>query len=167
MVTLRSPASGEPLRWAPSVFYVETLVKAALQHAWCVVLDYQNWNPNFVGAQVSRTRGEPGAEGEVVRIQCLGADGKPLPEFHAETVRVVPRANIVWWVYREGKDGFRNFVDFGLQEQVSGVSFKISYYAQNLLSDAPLLQYRRESAASLERVAAAFKSHCEKGLLRV
>jgi hypothetical protein len=147
----------------PSVYYGESLVRCKIDYAWKVMLDYQAWNPTFVGAEVMPVRGDYRTEGELVLIKKSLSDvhGEPLPQFYAETIKVVPRRNIVWFVYPVEGDDFRNFVDFGLLEGPAGVTFRIDYYAQNRLSGDLLLKERTQSQATLQHTADAFKEYCE------
>jgi hypothetical protein len=149
--------------WTPSVYYAESVVNCGIEKAWKVMLDYQAWNPSFVGAEVTSVSGQARAEGEIVMIkkQLIGANGEPLPVFYAETVKVVPHRHIVWYVYKKQGDSFRNFVDFGLSEAPSGVRFNVYYYAQNQISAELLIENRRQSEVSLQNLATAFKRYCE------
>src|SRR5262245_58205337 len=106
----------------PTVYYAESLVNCTLRKAWKIMLDYQSWNPTFAEAEVIPVRGEPSTEGELVLIRKSLTDvkGEPLPQFYAETVKVVPDRRIVWYVYPKEGDAFRNFVDFGLTEVAAG-----------------------------------------------
>lgn len=151
--------------WTPSVYYAEILVNCTKEKAWKAMLDYQAWNPTFIGAQVTPVCGKPGTEGEVVRIgkQLSDVNGDPLPEFFAETVKVVPERHIVWYVHPKEGDAFCNFVDFGLVEAGGEVKFQVLYYEQNRLSGSVLLRQREQFEATLLAVAAAFKSYCETG----
>lgn len=152
--------------WSPTVYYAETYANATAERAWALMLDYQAWNPSFVGAEVLHMDGVHRAEGEVVLIRkrLIDVDDTPLPEFYAETVKVVPYRNIVWYVYRKGGDGFRNFVDFGLSEEASGVRFRVSYYAQSQFVGELLIKQRLEREATLKTLVIAFKSRCEAGV---
>lgn len=149
--------------WSPSVYYAEIFVNSTIARAWDLMLDYQAWNPSFVGADVLRMNGAHRSEGEVVQIRkrLIDVDGTPLPEFYAETVKVVPYRNIVWYAYRKCGDGFRNFVDFGLSEDASGVKFRVSYYAQSQFTGELLLKQRLEREETLKKLVIAFKSCCE------
>lgn len=146
-----------------SVYYAASLVNRSLQDAWRTMLDYQAWNPSFVGATVMAVRGSPGSEGEVVLIkkELLDATGAPLPEFYAETVKVVPCSHIVWYVYPREGNSFRNFVDFALVDTPNGVMFSIYYYAQNQLAADVISAERIATQASLDDTAVAFKRYCE------
>jgi hypothetical protein len=132
-----------------------------LDKAWKIMLDYKAWNPDFANSRVTLVSGQAGGEDEVVLIQPLDANGVPIMEFYAATVKVVPRRHIVWYVYPKEGTAFRNFVDFGLSETSSGVTFNIAYYAQSPLSGEALLAERQNSEASLGNLATAFKQYCE------
>jgi hypothetical protein len=148
--------------WVPSVYYAQSVVRCPLTKAWETLLDYEAWNPTFVGAHVVPVRGEPRTEGELVLIRKSLTDvkGEPL-EFYAETVKVSPQRHIVWYVYPKEGQAFRNFVEFGLAEAFSGVQFDIRYYAQNRLPAQLLIQERNATAAILRDSALAFKRYCE------
>ena len=148
--------------WLPSVYYAETLVNCALDVAWKLMLDYQAWNPDFATAQIERLRGEASAEGELNLIKMVGDNGEVLAEFYSETVKVVSRRHIVWYVYPKEGSAFRNFVDFWLENAESRVRFSIYYYAQNPVTLDTLAQQRQEMEAGLQNLAAAFKAYCEK-----
>lgn len=152
----------------PSVYYAESIVRCTLAQAWEAMLDYQSWNPTFVGAQVIPVKGEPRTQGEVVLISKRLTDlkGEPLPEFFAETVRVVQHRHIVWYVYPKDREGFRNFVDFCISEAAGGVRFSIQYYEQDLVSGELLVEHRNNNTATLEQSAAAFKTYCESQFQR-
>lgn len=153
----------DTLAWAPSVYYVESFVSCSLRKAWELMLDYRAWNPSFADAEVTRVSGEPNTVGEIVLIKksLLDVTGEPLPEFYAETVKLVPFNHIVWYVYPKAGDSFRNFVDFGLAESPGGVKFYIDYYAQNPLSGELLAKERQQSESGLRDLTLAFKNHCE------
>jgi hypothetical protein len=149
--------------WTPSVYYSEILIDCPIDKAWKFMLDYEAWNPTFVGAEVVPVKGKARTEGELVLIRKSLKDikGEPLPEFYAETVKVVPHRHIVWYVYPKGTGDFRNFVDFGLSEEPSGVKFSVYYYAQNRIAPE-LLSKEREATQKIHgELAAAFKKYCE------
>lgn len=154
----------EPFR--PSVFYAESLVHCTLQSAWRMMLDYKAWNPDFACAETALVRGEPRSEGELTLITLFGENRAPLSQFYAETVKVASH-HIVWYVFPAEGDSFRNFVDFGLEETPSGVTFRIYYYAQNRASVEALAQVRREMETSLRNLTVAFKHYCESHSSRV
>lgn len=161
----RSLKQGE---WSPSVFYVECLIECSIEHAWPRLLDYEAWNPSFVGAQVEPVYGAPQSEGEVVLIKKTvpRADGKLSPEFYAETVKVVPSRRVVWYVHPKEGNAFRNFVDFSLTEVSNGVKFNVCYYAQHPLSGESLRIERIGGEAALHTYAQAFKKYCESSATR-
>lgn len=157
--------------WAASVYYLEIDVKCDLRRAWNLMLDYEAWNPSFVGAKVTLVRGQRQTPGELVLIvksaSALKESGAPLPEFYsdiefyAETVKMDPPSRLVWYLYQKGGDTFRNFVDFSLAEESGGVRFVIHYYAQDRLPEAALIRHRADTEAALQGIAAAFKNYCE------
>jgi len=147
----------------PAVYYAEVKVNCPLEKAWKILLDYEAWNPTFIGAQVVPVQGPRRAEGELVLIEksLSNTNGEPLPAFYAQTIKMVPRSHIVWYVYPKEGEAFRNFVDFGLTEARSGVGFNIYYYAQTVTSGDLLIQQRKDSEAMMQTVALAFKKYCE------
>jgi hypothetical protein len=151
------------VRLEPTVYYAETTIDCSLDKAWMSLLRYESWNPTFANAEVVRVAGDHRSEGELVQIRKMRKDvkGDPLPEFFALTVKVVPRAHIVWYVYPKEGSAFRNFVDFGISEAPSGVKFNIRYYAQDALSGELLQKQRTDYEAGMHRLAAAFKQYCE------
>jgi hypothetical protein len=153
----------DPMSWAPSVYYANSLVNCPLPKVWELLLDYEAWNPSFADALVTRVAGEPRTEGEIVLIKksVLDAIGQPIPEFYAETVKLIVPRRIVWYVYPREGDSFRNFVDFGLTEVATGVRFNIDYYAQNPLVGELLSKERVHSETGLHDLALAFKRYCE------
>jgi hypothetical protein len=163
------------LDWTPSIYFAESWVQCPLDFAWEVLLDYEAWNPTFVGAQVQPVKGERRKVGEIVLIkkQLTYANGEPLPEFYAETVAVIAPRRIIWYVHPAAGHSFRNFVDFGLSEVDRGVRFNINYYAQSArygeLTEQQrqaLQQERLQSVQSLQHTADAFKQYCEARLSR-
>src|SRR5882672_7461797 len=100
--------------WIASAYFADRLVDCALEKAWIALLNYQAWNPHFAGVDITRIRGNPSSEGELVLIKdrIPYVKGEDPPEFYAETVRVIPHTSIVWCVYSKVGDAFRNFVDF-------------------------------------------------------
>jgi len=156
--------------FAPSAYFAATVVKADRDYAWRALLSYERWNPSFVGAQVTRLRGSPGTEGELVLISKTVSEqqGEAFPPFYCETVRALPGHRIVWYVYakerhsyRGYEDPFRNFVDFGLMELPDGLHFTIAYYAQNRLAPDNLSQERGFMQPLLDDIATAFSKYCE------
>jgi hypothetical protein len=169
---MKESNSQDALDWTAAVYFDETVVHCDIATAWEILVDYEAWNPTFVGAQVTRIEGTPRSEGERVRIHKTYSDplGDAVPEFYAETVKIVPGRRIVWYCYaREGhtyqnqKDPFRNFVDFGLTELPSGgVRFAIFYYAQNRLSGESLSREREFMRSTLLGSVTAFRDYCER-----
>jgi hypothetical protein len=161
------------LNWTPSIYFAESWARCPLNYAWKVLLDYEAWNPTFVGAQVQPVKGEWRKPGELVLIkkQLAGADGEPLPQFYAETVVAIAPRRIIWYVYPVEGHSFRNFVDFGLSEVDSGVRFSINYYAQSARygeltpqQRQALEQERAQSVQTLQHTADTFKQYCEAHL---
>jgi hypothetical protein len=159
-----------PMAWTPSIYFAESVVRCSLDHAWKVLVNYEKWNPTFVGAQVQSVKGEWRKAGELmlIRKQLATSSGEPLPQFYAETVVAIEPRRIVWYVYPVEGHLFRNFVDFGLSEVASGVRFSINYYAQSPRY-AELTQQQREALEKeraqamqdLQHSADAFKKYCE------
>jgi hypothetical protein len=149
--------------YVSSVYYATIAIDADLAQAWRKLLDYQSWNPTFAGANVTPVGGDFQSEGEQVLIRKLLSDAKGdrLPDFYAETVKIVPQKHVVWCVYPKEGDGFRNFVDFGLSDVSPGVRFDIYYYEQNHLSGEDLAKHRVESQEGFDKLALAFKQYCE------
>ena len=160
MSSIQDPAA---VRWIPSVYRTESLIKCSLQTAWRCLLDYPQWNPSFRGAEIIAISGNPRSEGEVVLIRKPITDvtGAPLPEFFAETVKLRPQEQIVWYVYPKDGISFFNFVDFRIGEFGSRVKFDINYYAQDLLPIELLLRQREEYTQFFCELAEAFKAFCE------
>jgi hypothetical protein len=131
--------------------------------AWEILQDYQAWNPTFVGATVTPVSGPPGGEGEVVRIskRLVDPSGERIPDFYAETVKIVPERHLVWYVFGDEHATFRNFVDFGLDPTAAGCRWLASYYAQNAVEAARLEEWVGFQQETLEKTAAAFKEYCE------
>jgi hypothetical protein len=163
-------ANSQAIDWAASVYFAASFAKCKLNHAWAVLLDYERWNPTFVGAKVTPIKGTARSEGEVVLISKTPSDSKheSFPEFYCETVTVVPGRRIVWYVYakdghtyQDQNDPFRNFIDFGLTEESGGVRFNIYYYAQNRLSGNLLSSEREFMQPLLHEIATAFSAYCE------
>jgi hypothetical protein len=142
---------------------VETEVNTGLRGVWTALLQYEVWNPTFADATVVPITGGYRSEGEIVLIKKRGVDqaGTSIPEFYAETVKIIPFSRICWYVHPKDGESFRNFVDFGLSEIPSGVRFSINYYEQSLLTGEQLAQHRRESTLSFPELAAAYKAYCE------
>jgi hypothetical protein len=142
-----------------------------METAWRILLNFEAWNPTFVGATVTRVRGNASSVGEILLITKTYSDpkGEAFPEYYAETIKVVPGRRIVWYCYaKDGltyhgqKDPFRNFVDFGLTSGSNGVRFNINYYAQNRQSADRLAREREFMESTLQEVAAAFSSYCQR-----
>jgi hypothetical protein len=161
-VVIRNAIRQDKMGWSPSVYYAEGTVSCSLQNAWRLLLDYEAWNPSFIGAQVSLVAGKKGSEGEIVLIKksIVDANGEPWPQFYAETVKLVREQHIVWYLYPKEGDAFRNFVDFGLSEVGSGVRFNIYYYSQTQVAGEALAQQRTEMKAALGDLVTAFQNHC-------
>jgi hypothetical protein len=152
------------VEWIASVYYAEVQIALSLKNAWEKLVDYKAWNPEFVDADVTLVRGVAGAEGETVLIRKpVYMDGALLPEFYAETVKLIPLRQIVWYVYPKDCALFRNFVDFGLTETPPGVRFNIRYYEQMKIADDLLPKHRQDCEADHQGLARAFKSYCEAG----
>lgn len=152
------------------MYYADVFVRSSLKPAWQALLNYEAWNPTFVGAQVEPVRGIRGSEDELVLISKKVPGHAALPRFYAQTVKVIPGRRIVWYVhatdeqaYQGQKDAFRNFVDFGLTEESGGVRFSVAYYAQNRLAGDLLASERESMDPSLREMTAAFREHCETG----
>ncbi len=154
----------EGMEWKASIYEAQSLVTCSLPDAWRSLLDYQSWNPSFADSEVVTVKGAPRTEGEVVLIKkkLLDVTGAPLPQFFAETVRLVPSRQVVWYVYPKDGDSFRNFVDFRLSETSEGVRFEIHYYAQDRLAEDLLRKQRREYQRFFDNLAFAFKKYCEE-----
>jgi len=159
----------DSLELTPSVYFAEILVQCELEHAWRVLLDFEVWNPTFVGSRVTPVAGNARSEGERLLISKTYSDpkGERFPEYYADTVKVVPSRRIVWYCYaKEGssyhdqRDPFRNFVDFGLTEEPAGVRFAICYYEQNRQSGEVLSRERAFMQSALDQVVAAFREYC-------
>jgi hypothetical protein len=163
MTTTREPSQQRVVPWAASVYYVHGALNSTIEKAWTRMLNYEAWNPSFAGAHVTLIRGQRRCEGELILIKkaIIDSAGQPWPEFYAETVKLVPSQHIVWYIYPKEGDAFRNFVDFGLAEDSSGLSFNIHYYAQSRVAGDALLQQRKEMEIALGELVAAFKAHCE------
>jgi hypothetical protein len=167
---MKTPAALTDIDWAPSVYFADILVKCNLDHAWEKLWEFEQWNPTFAGAQVTSIKGAAKGEGEIIGVskKIADPDGEPFPEFFCETVKVVPGRRVVWYAYaKEGHkyqgqtDPFRNFIDFGLTEELGGVRFNIYYYAQNRLSGQLLSTERGFMPPLLKDIAAAFRKYCE------
>ena len=159
--TARNVAAGSES--ARSVYYAQSQLACTVEQAWPRMLAYQDWNPGFVGGTVSRLRGQPASEGELVLISLVDAAGNPVPEFYAETLKVVPLRHIVWDVYPKAGEAFRNFLDFELTPAAHDrAEFRIHCYTQDRLTGALLEQQRAQSQAGLNALATAFREHCQE-----
>ena len=156
-----TPVNGN--NWTPSVYQAESTVNRKLSEVWPLLLNYEAWNPSFSDAQVSQIVGDPRSEGGIVLIRKNFKDGtgEPIPEFYAETAKLVQNQQIVWYVYPKEGQVFRNFVDFRLREVSQGVNFSIHYYAQDRLPRERLIKQRAEYQQFLNDLAIAFKRYCE------
>jgi len=149
---------------AASVYFADIAVHCSLERAWLALLDYQAWNPHFLGSKVTPICGMRGCEGEVVLIKDNSpyVTGEAPPEFYAETIKVLAPRRIVWRVYPTQGRAFCNFVDFGLSEtSAADVRFAVSYYEQLVLPADLLESHRTESETIYRQLALAFKAHCE------
>lgn len=161
-------AEDKPSGWIASVFHAEVVVAVSLDEAWEILLRYEVWNPEFVGATITSIAGERRCEGEIVLFKTKLPENAPEPflEFFAETVKVIPRRRISWYVYPREGNAFRNFVDFALSPTADGVSFTICYYEQITRLDTPLPEHRRESELVYRQLAHTFKDYCEENTQR-
>jgi hypothetical protein len=151
-----------PLDWQPTVHYVEGVVEAPIGRAWDLMIDYQGYNPTFVGATVTLLEGEPGAEGELVLIEKVDHDtGAAATPFYCRTAKVIPESHIVWYLWDDA-DELRNFVDFGLHEDERGVVFSIHYYAQGRLAGDDLARSREQLVTFLPDLVGIFQKHCRE-----
>jgi hypothetical protein len=166
----RTQEAAATLAWTPSIYFAESVVRCPLDYAWKVLVDYQKWNPTFIGAQVQPVRGEWRKPGELVLIkkQMETSSGEPLPEFYAETVVANEPHRIIWYVYPITGQQFRNFVDFGLSEVAGGVRFSINYYAQiqrfgelTVQQQQALEKERAQGTQDMHLLVDAFKKYCE------
>jgi|RhiMethySRZTD1v2_1073278.scaffolds.fasta_scaffold02151_11 hypothetical protein len=145
-----------------SVYYARSIVRCDPLSAWEILLSYEAWNPSFATAQTSRIHGTARCEGEIVRIVACPPGGDPQPAFYAETVKLVPQQHIVWHVYPEEGDSFRNFLEFGLSPRPEGVQFDIRCYARERMSADALAKHRSDTETGLQGLALAFKEYCER-----
>lgn len=146
--------------WSPSVFYAQSVVACAPDDAWQYALSYEIWNPGLRDARITRLGGRAREEGELVMIQAYES-GAALPAFYARTVRLVPRHHVVWLVYPEVGDSYRNFLDFGFVQLPARVQFDVCYYTQDKLSGAALIRQRAANRFAIDTLAVAFKNYCE------
>lgn len=151
--------------WSASVVYTECSIDCPIERAWERLMNYEEWNPSFAGSHITRVRGAPRTEGELVLIRKteLRINGEKYPEFYAETVKIVPQRHIVWYIYPKEGSSFRNFVDLGLTPEGKGVRLNTYYYAQNPLFGESLQAERNTLEAALNKNALAFKKYCESG----
>lgn len=165
----RAQEVSAPPAWTPSIYFAESVVRCPLDYAWKVLVNYEKWNPTFVGAQVRPMKGEWRRPGELVLIRKreIGSDD-PAPDFYAETVVAIEPRRIIWYVYPVEGHEFRNFVDFGLSEVASGVRFSINYYAQSPRhgelaqgQQETLEKARAQGTQDMQHLAEAFKKYCE------
>jgi hypothetical protein len=154
--------SRAPFDGLPCVSYATFDVECDIATAWEILQDYPSWNPSFVGATVTHVDGPRGAEGETVRISKDLADpsGSRLPAFHATTVRMVPERHLVWYVFGDDGDRFRNFVDFGLTPTETGCRWDAYYYAQYAVEPDRLGEWTALQQRTLEETGAAFAEYC-------
>jgi hypothetical protein len=155
---------GKALGWIPSCYRNEVHVNCSLELAWETLLHYPKWNPTFVGATVKRVRGSFGQEGELVLINkelLKDVHGNRLPQFYAETIKVIPQKKLVWLAYPEEGLAFCDFVDFELTKTDSGVRFVYCSFAQNQLPESLIEQQRARAQATYLSVVNAFKAYCE------
>lgn len=152
-----------PFDGLPCVSYAASEVACDIETAWEVLLDYPAWNPTFVGATVTHVDGPVGGEGETVRIskELKDPTGTKLPAFHAETVRIVPQRHLVWYVFGDDGDPFRNFVDFGLTPTESGCRWNAYYYAQYAVEPERLAEWAELQQRTLDETGEAFAKYCE------
>lgn len=160
MASIQSTDPEEDVSWHPSIYYAESTVNCRIQKAWELMLNYQTWNPGFLGATITRVLGEPNSEGEVVQIGLLDPTGRPLPPFYARTMKVEPCRRIAWYCHSKLDDSFRTFLEFGLAALTSGTRFSIQWYSLDRVSNEALEQHRTVTDATVQNLAVAFKSHC-------
>jgi len=146
---------------ASSVYFAESTIELDVVRAWPLMLNYPAWNPAFVGGQVTRIRGRPSSEGELVLIKLRDSSGAWAPSFYAKTIKVTTHRHIVWDVYFADGSAYHSFLDFGLNEIPHGLRFSICCYERNQRHGLSLREHRKEYANSMHSLAAAFERYCK------
>jgi hypothetical protein len=151
------------LDWVPSAYYDSIDVHCPIERAWPILLDYQAWNPDFAGVEVTRVPGTPSGEGEIVLIKdrVPYIQGEPPPEFYAQTVTIREPSQVVWCVFSKEGPEFRNFIDLALTRTSGGVKFEVRYYEQVCIPSQKLAAHRSESKTVYANLVAAFKAYAE------
>lgn len=146
----------------------DMMIDAPVERVWPWVIDYASWQNYSIQENVS---GEPGAEGEVVRLKKdePGSSGTP---YLARTILIEPERRIIWKTFMEDAPYF-GIVEFEVEDVDGRTRFSYRTLYENVLPTTDpdeVAEFRRERTVGIEEMVASIfpklKEYAEAGVAR-
>jgi hypothetical protein len=114
------------------VLHHEIMIERPVTDVWPRLFEYNQWNPEHIGAKVTRVAGQPNQEGDV-RLEFKRNGDAYLPPMVLEIVKVLPFKKVVWRMY-EPQEGSPEiyFVDLTLEALGDKTKFVYNSYSEIL-----------------------------------
>ncbi len=142
------------------VLHEELAIDKPVQAVWPTLFKYHLWNPEHIGAKVTRVAGTPDQEGDLILEYKKHGDAY-LPPIAIEIVKIIPYRKLVWRLFEPGDNAEMGFVDFTLETADNGTRLVYNSYGEIPLARLPELPSADELRAQLARIFGALKKYIE------
>lgn len=151
-----TPVEVRALPTSSVTLHSEVIIDRPAKQVWPLLFKYAQWNPEHIGAKVTRVAGTPEQEGDIVLEYKKSAEGY-LPPIVIEIIKIIPYRKIVWKLYEPQAPENINvcFADFALEEKGRKTRFVYNSYSEifngKKPKEIPPQQRVTEILASLKR----------------